>query len=142
MRCWRLSAMRKSYIRSGRDRRPRLEKLARGGDDALAHFRQRSDDQRTGRLGVAAAAELAGERVDVHVTRAAERHLHLAITKIAEEQRHARSGDRPRMLDDAVEILLTHVVFLERAGGHREPRQTMLVVDAEGAEHLGEQAQT
>ena len=99
-------------------------------------------NQRARRLRVAAAAELPRERVHVHVAGAAERHLHLAVAEVAEEQRHARAGDRARMLDDAVELLRTHVVALERAGAastiHDEPVRR---VHLERAERIAQQAQ-
>ena len=69
------------------------------------------------------AAELSRERVHVDASGAAERDLHLAVAEIAKEDRHARPGDRAGMLDDPVEILLPHVVLVQRAGSHREPGQ-------------------
>src|SRR5262249_9055375 len=95
------------------------EKLMRGRDDALAHVVQRAREEGTGRFGVSAAAELTSERIDVHFAGAAKGHFHLAVTEISKEQRHARSGHRSRMLDDAVQVFLPDVVLLERTCVHR-----------------------
>ena len=65
-----LSAMSRRMTLSGRScrrARCRTQKLSRGRDHALAHLLERAGDQRARRLGVAAAAELPRERVDVRL---------------------------------------------------------------------------
>ena len=49
--------------------------------------------------------------------------------EVAEEQRHPRPGDRPRMLDDPIEILRLHCILLQRVGLHGEPREPVRLVD-------------
>src|SRR5579885_2378738 len=88
------------------------KKLPRRVDHARPNIVERTGNERAGRLGVAAAAELPRERVHVDVARAAKRDLDLAVPEIAEEERHARAGDRPRVLDDPVEVLLTYIILL------------------------------
>ena len=61
------------------------------------------------------------------------------MAQIAEEHRHARAGDRASVLDDPVQVFLSHLVRLHRARVHREPCETFRLVDAERLQHFGKQ---
>ena len=89
-----------------------------------------------------AAAEASRELIDVHVARAPKGNLHFAVAKIAKEDRHARAGDRSRMLDDAVEVFRAHTMPLERTRSHRQPRNPTLLVHAQAPQHFREQTNT
>src|SRR3954470_9960528 len=118
------------------------EEALRFAHHAIPDFVERTRDQRARRLHVAAAAEAAREAIHVDVAGAAEGDLHLAISEVAEEERHARSGDRARVLDDSIEILGANAVSLERAGAHRQPRDATPLVHTEARQHLGQQPYT
>ena len=87
-----------------------------------------------------AAAELARERIHVDGSGAPERRLHLAMAEVAEENRHSRSLNGARVLDDSVEILLAYAVLRQSACGHREPRQPERVIDAERRQDFAKQS--
>src|SRR6267154_2509237 len=85
------------------------------------------------------AAEATRECIHVDVADASERDLHLSVAKVAEKDRHTRPSDRPRMLDDSVEVLGPHAMPLQGARAHRQPRHAAFLVDAKTTQNLGEE---
>src|ERR1041384_5346972 len=69
------------------------EKFTRRSNDFLAHHLEAAFDQRAGSAGVTTTGKLARKTIYIDIAGAAERNLHLVVSKVAEEQRQPRTAN-------------------------------------------------
>src|SRR5437773_8245409 len=130
----KLSAVRNSGVASFA-----AEENLRIAHDSIAHLVERARDERPRCFDMTAAAEATRELVHVYVAGAAKGDLHLTVAEVAEEDCHARAGNRSGMLDDSIQVLGSDTVPLERSGAHRQPGYAAPLIDAKTGQDLGEQ---
>src|SRR5687767_8476890 len=95
----------------------RCEIFTRLRDDTGTNRIEGPRDERSRCLRVPTSAKALREPIDVDGSGAAKRHLHLTVAEVAEEDRHPRPRDGPRVLGDSVELLRSQRVFLHYSRG-------------------------